>query len=313
MTFNLTENGTTTSQERMRLNNKGFLGIGTTNPLAKLQSSLGSSGVTPNAAIVSGFFESSGNNYLNVAAPEANESGIAFGKPSNGFSGGIYYDGNRMLSLRTGTNDGRFFITANGKVGIGNSNPVNTLSVTENSLSENSSIKLNNATTGFTASDGAYISADTDGDLTILNSEAGNVEIINNTGSLVLQPNGNVGVATNTPDSKLDVFGDFSLSRVTVNSVNGGYNDLNRAGASVLKFTNGGILNGISGGVEGMMIYIYNTNASVLTLTNQNIGSAAVNRIITPGNINLSLNSTGGATLIYDGGFQRWRVISVAQ
>ncbi len=52
ITFLTTLNGTTSLSERMRIDNTGFVGIGTANPLRRLHISEGSSGVSSNASAV---------------------------------------------------------------------------------------------------------------------------------------------------------------------------------------------------------------------------------------------------------------------
>jgi len=80
---------------------KGNVGIGITNPGAKLHVVSGPSGYSggyfPGIAL-----EGSGNTYLNIITPNNNESSVLFGKASDGASGGIVYNNsaalNRLLS-----------------------------------------------------------------------------------------------------------------------------------------------------------------------------------------------------------------------
>ncbi len=86
--------------ETMRIKGNGNVGIGTINPLSKLHVSNGSSG---NASPISPFaVESNTNTYINVLSPNANETGILFGKADNAASGGIVYNSSSAPSSPNG-------------------------------------------------------------------------------------------------------------------------------------------------------------------------------------------------------------------
>jgi hypothetical protein len=97
------------------------IGIGTTNPGAKLHISSGLSGYS------GGYFpgvitENNTNTYLNFLTPNIAESGILFGNVSNASSGGIIYNnvGNsNALQFRTNGNITRMIIDNSGRVGMG--------------------------------------------------------------------------------------------------------------------------------------------------------------------------------------------------
>lgn len=128
--------------------------------------------------------------------------------------------------------------------------------------------------------------------------------------------NGNVGIGTNTPDAKLDVNGDFALSKKALLSGNGGHINFDRAGASIISVATpasgggGETLNSIAGGVDGMVLFVYPVQGTSITLVNEDAGSVATNRIITYTASNITMTNNGGCTLIYDGTAQRWRVIA---
>src|SRR6266498_1986966 len=113
---------TTGNITRMALTNSGFVGIGTTAPEANLHVFKGSAGsVTAfsNAPLV---VENSTNNYINLLAPDANETGILFGKPENNVSGGLIYNHSATpngLQFRTNGNVTRMVLTNAGRLGIG--------------------------------------------------------------------------------------------------------------------------------------------------------------------------------------------------
>lgn len=236
ITFNTTLNGTAFQTERMRIDNTGFVGIGTNNPLRRLHISNSPSGVTPNSNANS-FFESNGDNYIQVGSPEANENGILFGKPSAGASGGIIYTLANAMNLRTGGNNTRMTITSAGNVGIG----------------------------------------------------------------------------TTAPTAKLDIEGDIVVKKTTNTSI-GTINALSRSGGSSL-FMNGAgtvTVNGIANGVDGMLLYLICGSGTTLVLGNENTSALAGDRIATHTGVNVTITGRGGATLIYESSFSRWRIIGVA-
>ena len=86
--------------ERMRILSNGNTGIGTINPLSKLHVQSGSSGnSSPFSPLV---VESNTNTYINLLSPNANETGILFGKADNAASGGIVYNSSGTPSTPNG-------------------------------------------------------------------------------------------------------------------------------------------------------------------------------------------------------------------
>jgi hypothetical protein len=132
---------------------------------------------------------------------------------------------------------------------------------------------------------------------------------------------GNVGIGTTTPDAKLTVNGDIAFKNIARFTTNGGYTATNRNGASVLIFEAGGVLNGIAGGVDGMLLYVLfgykmpttTTTGALVIKHEENVSEGnAANRIMTHTGADFTITSgVGGVIMIYDGGRQRWRIMEV--
>lgn len=90
------------------------VGIGSA-PAAMLHVSGGASGATASASSEM-VIEDNAAAYLQILTPDTSERGIAFGSPTNGFEGGVYYTNAGGLSLRTGGNDARMTISPAGAV-----------------------------------------------------------------------------------------------------------------------------------------------------------------------------------------------------
>ena len=121
--------------DQMTLDASGRLGIGTTTPETDLhiqRAAAGTIAANVNAPLV---VENNSNTYVNIFAPDANESGILFGRPGStvpSAAGGILYNsgGNADgLQFRTGGNLTRMTIDSDGNVGIGVTNPTARLQV----------------------------------------------------------------------------------------------------------------------------------------------------------------------------------------
>ncbi|GGD61736.1 hypothetical protein GCM10011514_27240 [Emticicia aquatilis] len=141
------------------------------------------------------------------------------------------------------------------------------------------------------------------------------------TQKMVIQGNGNVGIGDANPQSKLSVMGDLQLGIETKNysSNEVSFNALNRNGKSVIMFRGNGTvnLNGISGGVDGLILTVMTNSTTTLKIWgNYPLANvAASDRIVFAENggwiLDLSVNvkPNSGCMLIYDGTDQVWRVL----
>jgi len=119
--------------------------------------------------------------------------------------------------------------------------------------------------------------------------------------------------SSSLPSTVMDVVGDFALRKADItistptNPTN--INDLNIGSASfvrILGATNPFNLTGINGGVDGKKVYLYNTTAQNMTITDNDTNSISANRIVTQTGASNSTTGEGDAVFIYDAGQSKW-------
>jgi hypothetical protein len=106
-----------TYDEAMRIDQNGSIGIGTTDPDNTLHVHKGSSGTVDGNTNAPLTVENSAANYLQMLAPNGQESGILFGNPANSADSGIVHsDGDNTLAVRVGSNSTKVIFTATGNI-----------------------------------------------------------------------------------------------------------------------------------------------------------------------------------------------------
>jgi hypothetical protein len=125
---------------------------------------------------------------------------------------------------------------------------------------------------------------------------------------------GNIGVATTSPNAKLDLNGDLALSKKMTLTTAGVQNALDRQGASRLYMSVSGTvtLNGIAAGEDGMVIFMYTAAGTTLIINNESVLASVGNRIATHTGATVTITARGGVSMIYDASVSTWRIFGFA-
>jgi hypothetical protein len=118
-----------------------------------------------------------------------------------------------------------------------------------------------------------------------------------------------------TCGAKLTIQKDLILKKTAYLSGTALYTNFDRQGSSRILVTGtSSDMTGIANGFEGLLMYISVDQGCTLRIFNDNINSLPQNRIITHSGGTVAITASGGgATLLYDGVAQRWRIIGIAQ
>lgn len=151
----------------------GKTGIGTTLPSKKLHVYNGASGVASFVSSSNFLVEDNISHYIQMGAPEASETGVLFGKPSNSASGGIIYSATNAMILRTGGNINRVTIASDGKVGIGTSAPTAKLDIEGDIVVKKSTVTVAGTYNALNRSSASSIYFNTSGTINLNGIDAG--------------------------------------------------------------------------------------------------------------------------------------------
>jgi hypothetical protein len=178
----------TQATERMRITSSGNVGIGTTAPSEKLH-------VVGDASI-----NTTGNSTgLRIITSATGEGYLIFGDTADNSMGGMAYSNSTNALMFDSNNAERMRIDSSGRVGIGTTNPVVTLSVDSNAQNEiarfqgaNAQLRIDNNI------------------LNVINLNSGGAgdSLAISTGSterMRIDSSGNVGMGTSSPSRKLEV------------------------------------------------------------------------------------------------------------
>lgn len=135
---------------------------------------------------------------------------------------------------------------------------------------------------------------------------------VNRTGTVV---DSVVIASSSTQISNTSLVGNTYLAESAVALANGANNNVNMDGGTHIRITGPtaafsltGILNGGSGAL-GRLLYLHNTTAQDLTISNESASSTALNRILTGTGSDVTLTAASRATLLYSTTDSRWILI----
>jgi hypothetical protein len=125
----------------------------------------------------------------------------------------------------------------------------------------------------------------------------------------------NVGVNTTTPEAALDVNGDVIFRTANLIMADGltlamDVNTLKSKSYRVAGPTSDFVVGGITAGIDGRVISLFNRSGFGMQLNNEDVGAAAINQIMTGTAANLSIPNRGIVSLQYDSEEGKWIVIS---
>ena len=108
-------------------------------------------------------------------------------------------------------------------------------------------------------------------------------------------------------------YGTLSLGETDITLVNGDNDNIAIGYATYVRIsgpTAAFAIRGIAAGERGRLVFIRNTVAFNMTLSDQNAGSTAANRIITQTGADVALTGVSSAVLLYDATALRWVVMA---
>jgi hypothetical protein len=213
------------------------------------------------------------------------------------------------IDLRFRTNNiERMSITSAGNVGIGTTAPGRPFEVVKDAGAQTTTASFRSATAGYGTMLGSWADTSTFGVVQAFGPG-------NTAANLVLQATltgGKVGVSTQAPATMMDINGDLALRDTTVTLANGVNSDISVGGYSFIRIVgpSGAFsLTGLSGGVDGKIVILYNTTTQNMTITNDATSTTA-NRIYTLSGANIVTTGTGTITMIYSTPDFRWVTIA---
>ena len=124
------------------------------------------------------------------------------------------------------------------------------------------------------------------------------------------QTNFRLGLKTNSPNTALDVNGDFAIrhsdvaTAATIAALSTTTSFVRLTGSTVTD------LQGIASGFDGKVLILANVSSATVTVSHQDAGATAADRIISPTGADVSLAANNTMILVYDSVQSRWLIVS---
>jgi hypothetical protein len=129
------------------------------------------------------------------------------------------------------------------------------------------------------------------------------------------QVGSNVGINTTTPEAALDINGDIIIRTAEITAADGitlalDINTIRFSNYRVTGPTADFILAGITAGIDGRLVTLFNRSGFTMQLNNEDATAAATDMIVTGTNADITIVNKGIVNLQYDGAEQKWIVKS---
>lgn len=134
--------------------------------------------------------------------------------------------------------------------------------------------------------------------------------------ALLINSDGRTGINTSTPQTFLDVNGDFAVKpyNLVLGGAGGPFSNVITSNRSFVHITGPNApfsVSGFQNGHDGKILVVLNMSGQNMTIENLDTDSDAANRINTLNGSNITTTGNGAVTMIYSGDQNRWMVLSV--
>jgi hypothetical protein len=125
----------------------------------------------------------------------------------------------------------------------------------------------------------------------------------------------NTGINNTNPQAALDINGDLIIRNAALTLANGLNEDINTITPKFSHYTVSGPtagfeIGGLTGGVDGRMITLYNSSAFLMVIKHQSAGSLAANQIHTGSGVDFTLSSYSSVSFRYQDVDDLWHVVA---
>lgn len=127
--------------------------------------------------------------------------------------------------------------------------------------------------------------------------------------------NGQVGIGTNSPNTRVDIAGDIATKESTI-TLAGSSNNIAIGNFTFIRIigpTANYDITGFAGGVDGKMLIIANNTGFSVSFKDANAGSLSSNQLLLNNNTDVTLAKNGGAIFIYSAALSKWFMVGHAK